>query len=131
MRREYFIPILILLLMILSPQLAMLEPANNIDETGAKSNACSGDVCLSELFINAVGPETDAVGPSDWTTGEWVEIHNSGTSSVDMTGWYLHDHYGNSNRQLDVSITSSPVTVVWPQNAQNLMLAAGGYMVIA
>ena len=117
--------------MILSPQLAMLEPAKNIDETGTKSNACSGDVCLSELFINAVGPETDAVGPSDWTTGEWVEIHNSGTSTVDMTGWYLHDHYGNSNRQLDISISSSPVTVVWPQNAQNLMLAAGGYMVIA
>ncbi|HJM18876.1 MAG TPA: lamin tail domain-containing protein [Candidatus Thalassarchaeaceae archaeon] len=131
MRREYFIPILILILMLLSPQLAMLEPSEETDDAGAKSSACSGTLCLSELFVNAVGSETDAVGPSDWTTGEWVEIHNSGTSSVDMTGWYLRDHYGNSNRQLDFSISSSPATVVWPQNAQNLIIAAGGYMVIA
>ena len=131
MRREYFIPILILLLMILSPQLAMLEPAEKITDAGAKSSSCSGTLCLSELFVNAVGGETDAVGPSDWTTGEWVEIHNSGTSSVDMAGWYLHDHYGSSNRQLDLSITSSPVTVVFPQNAQNLILGAGDYMVVA
>ena len=82
----------------------MLEPADEKSSAGAKSTACSGDICLSELFVNAVGPETDAVGPSDWTTGEWVEIHNSGTSSVDMTGWYLRDHYGNSNRQLDLSL---------------------------
>ncbi len=131
MSRKILFSIIILLLLLLSPQLAMLEPADEKSSAGAKSTACSGDICLSELFVNAVGPETDAVGPSDWTTGEWVEIHNSGTSSVDMTGWYLRDHYGNSNRQIDISISSSPVTVVWPQNAQNLLLAAGDYMVVA
>ena len=117
--------------MLLSPQAVMLENAFEPEMAGAKSTGCTGSVCLNELFVNAVGQETEAVGPSDWTTGEWVEIHNSGTSSVDMAGWYLRDHYDNSNRQLDISITSSPVTVVWPQNAQNLILGAGDYMVIA
>ena len=131
MRRKFFFPIIILLLFLLSPQLAFLEPAGENSNSGTRSTSCSGTICLSELFVNAVGPETDAVGPSDWTTGEWVEIYNSGQSSVDMSGWYLRDHYGNSNRQLDFSISSSPVTIVWPQNAQNLMLAAGDYMVVA
>ena len=117
--------------MLLSPQAVMLENAFEPEMAGAKSTGCTGSVCLNELFVNAVGQETEAVGPSDWTTGEWVEIHNSGTSSVNMAGWYMRDHYDNSNRQLDISITSSPVTVVWPQNAQNLILGAGDYMVIA
>jgi hypothetical protein len=121
----------ILFLMLLSPQAVMLENAFEPEMAGAKSTGCTGSVCLNELFVNAVGQETEAVGPSDWTTGEWVEIHNSGTSSVNMAGWYMRDHYDNSNRQLDISITSSPVTVVWPQNAQNLILGAGDYMVIA
>jgi len=118
----------ILLLMLLSPQAVMLESAFEPEMAGAKSTGCTGAVCLNELFVNAVGQETDAVGPSDWTTGEWVELYNSGGTDVDLSGWYLQDH---SSRQMDISITSSPVTVVWPQNAQNLIIPAGDYMVIA
>ncbi|HIA24466.1 MAG TPA: hypothetical protein EYN78_01450, partial [Candidatus Poseidoniales archaeon] len=118
----------ILLLMLLSPQAVMLENAFEPERAGAKSTGCTGAVCLNELFVNAVGQETDAVGPADWTTGEWVELYNSGGSDVDLSGWYLQDH---SSRQMDISITSSPVTVVWPQNLQNLIISAGDYMVIA
>jgi phosphatidylserine/phosphatidylglycerophosphate/cardiolipin synthase-like enzyme len=115
--------------MLLSPQAVMLENSFEPEMAGAKSTGCTGAVCLNELFVNAVGQqETGAVGPSDWSTGEWVELHNNGGSDVDLSGWYLQDH---SSRQMDISITSSPVTVVWPQNSQNLLIPAGGYMVVA
>ncbi|MBT4059323.1 MAG: hypothetical protein HOE69_03345 [Euryarchaeota archaeon] len=114
--------------MLLSPQAIMLEANIESEFAGAKSTTCSGTICLNELFVNAVGSETDAVGPSDWTTGEWVEIYNNGANDVDLTGWYIQDH---SSRQLDISITSSPQTVVWPSNPTNLIIAAGDYMVVA
>ena len=78
--------------MLLSPQAVMLENAFEPERAGAKSTGCTGAVCLNELFVNAVGQETDAVGPADWTTGEWVELYNSGGSDVDLSGWYLQDH---------------------------------------
>lgn len=112
----------------MSTQLALIEPTLENPSNVSKSNACSGVVCLNELFVNAVGSETDAVGPSDWTTGEWIELYNSGGADIDLAGWYLQDH---SSRQLDISVTSSPVTVVWPQSASNLIITAGGYMVVA
>ncbi len=119
---------LILILLILSSQTALFLREAPTIRGAAKSSGCVGAVCLNELFVNAVGSETDAVGPTDWTSGEWVELYNSGTTSVDVTGWYLQDH---SSRQLDISITSSPMTVVWPQNPQNLVIQAGDYMVVA
>ena len=48
-----------------------LNPLQGITEeadTQARSSACVGDVCISEVLVNAFGSETDAVGPSDWTT---------------------------------------------------------------
>ena len=100
---------------------APTEPA----EAGARSTACSGSICLSELHVNAAGAaETSAVGPADWTTGEWVEIYNSGTSSVDLSGWSVADHYSRS-------MNFSTSTIVWPTNPSNAVIGAGAYMVIA
>ena len=59
-----------------------LEEIQEIKETSSRSSACTGDICISEVLVNAFGAET-VVGPSDWTSGEWVEIHNSGTTTVD------------------------------------------------
>ncbi|MCH2359298.1 MAG: lamin tail domain-containing protein, partial [Candidatus Poseidoniales archaeon] len=90
-----------------------------------RSTACSGSICLSELHVNAAGAaETSAVGPSDWTTGEWVEIYNSGTSSVDLSGWSVADHYSRG-------MNFSTSTIVWPTNPSNAVIGAGAYMVIA
>ena len=43
-------------------------------KTSSRSSACLSDVCISEVLVNAFGSETGAVGPSDWTSGEWVEL---------------------------------------------------------
>jgi hypothetical protein len=37
-----------------------------------------GDLIISELMFNPAGPEGE---------GEWLEVYNAGTTSVDLTGW--------------------------------------------
>ncbi|HJM67092.1 MAG TPA: lamin tail domain-containing protein [Candidatus Thalassarchaeaceae archaeon] len=93
-------------------------------DTSSRSTSCIGDVCISELLVNAFGGETDAVGPSDWTSGEWVEIHNSGTTTVDLSTWTLEDH---SSRALPMT---TPY-VVYPSGATDLNVAGGDYIVMA
>ena len=76
------------LLMVLSTTLPMgvstLNDTETIDFTSARSLACSGDICLNEALPNPNGAD-DAT----WPGGEWMEIHNSGTSTVDVLDWYL------------------------------------------
>ena len=81
-------------------------------------------MCISEVLVNAFGGETDAVGPSDWTSGEWVEIHNSGTSTVDLSTWTVQDH--NSR-----SLPMTTPYVVYPSGATDLNVPAGDYIVLA
>ena len=101
-----------------------LDETQEIQETSSRSSACIGDICISEVLVNAFGAETGAVGPSDWTSGEWVELHNSGTSTVDLSTWTIEDH---SSRALTMSTNN----VVYPTGASNLDLAAGDYIVLA
>ncbi len=49
------------------------------------AQAADSDIVLSEIMINAL---TDFTG----NHGEWIEICNRGTSSVDLTGWVLEDN---------------------------------------
>ncbi|MAV07150.1 MAG: hypothetical protein CMA29_04585 [Euryarchaeota archaeon] len=117
----------------LSSALATWQPATETDflgleneslDTSSRSTACIGDVCISEVLVNAFGGETDAVGPSDWTSGEWVEIHNSGTSNVDLSTWTIQDH---NSRALPMTTSY----VVYPSGATDLNIPAGDYMVLA
>ena len=101
-----------------------LIPENDSMETNSRSTSCIGDVCISEVLVNAFGGETDAVGPSDWTSGEWVEIHNSGTSTVDLSTWTVQDH--NSR-----SLPMTTPYVVYPSGATDLNVPAGDYIVLA
>ncbi|HIH84907.1 MAG TPA: lamin tail domain-containing protein, partial [Candidatus Thalassarchaeaceae archaeon] len=104
-----------------------LNPLTDIPveaDTQGRTSACVGDVCISEVLVNAFGAETDTVGPSDWTSGEWVEIHNAGTTSVDLASWTLHDHY---QRALPMATTN----IVYPSSATSFTVAAGDYIVLA
>ena len=38
-----------------------LEETNDVQETSSRSSACTGDVCISEVLVNAFGAETGAV----------------------------------------------------------------------
>ena len=57
-----------------------------VSGTGARSSACNGDVCISELMPNPSGDDT-----GNFPAGEWVELHNNGSSGVDLQGWTLED----------------------------------------
>ena len=46
------------------------------------------NVFITEIMYN---PASTTDGSSEGPIGEWVEIYNSGASSVDVSGWYLDD----------------------------------------
>ena len=48
-----------------------------------------GDVQISELLSNAT---SDGASFPD---GEWIELHNTGTGSIDLMGWSIMDGMGN------------------------------------
>lgn len=97
---------------------------NSATMVSSRSTGCSGDVCITEVLVNAFGAETGAVGPADWTTGEWVEIYNAGTSTVDLSTWSLEDHYSRP-----LSMTTNHV--VYPTAASSLNVNPGDYIVLA
>ncbi len=52
------------------------------------SSGASAQVLVTEVQANPIsGPDND----------EWVEIQNTGTASVSLDGWSLHDYVGNTN----------------------------------
>ena len=116
-------PIILITIMLCSYTAPLIENGNLSDvvtpkSTSSRSTACNGDICISEVLVNAFGAETGAVGPADWTSGEWVELHNSGTTTVDLSTWTLDDHY---NRPLSMTTNH----VVYPSGATNLDLRTG------
>ena len=46
--------------------------------------ATTGDVRFTELLADAVGSDSES-----YPGGEWIEIHNFGSSEVDVAGWRL------------------------------------------
>ena len=77
------------ILMILSTTVPLgissLESSENqVLSTSARSLACSGDICLNEALPNPNGYDN-----ATWPNGEWVELHNSGVTTVDVRDWYI------------------------------------------
>ena len=70
--------------------------------TGSSSAA---KLCVSELNYNS---------DSAYNAGDWIELHNYGTSSLDLSGWKLRDQNDNH-------------TFVFPTGT---VIAANGYLVI-
>ena len=88
--------------------------------TEARSSVCTGDVCINELLPNPAGSDT-----GNYPAGEWVELHNDGTSDINLQGWTLEDAGGwvhpiDSNTWVDFSSLATP-----------FVLPAGDYAIIA
>ena len=122
-------PIILITLLLCSYLAPVLDSQEMSDpnkpfETSSRSSSCIGDICISEVLVNAFGAETGAVGPADWTSGEWVELYNSGTTTVDLSTWNLGDHY-------DRPLSMTTGNVVHPTAATNMEIPAGDYIVLA
>ena len=74
------------------------------------SGAGFGQIVITEIIQNP-----SAVGDS---AGEWFELHNAGSSAVDINGWKIKDD----------STTSETHTIT---NQGGLSIPAGGYIVLA
>ena len=64
----------------------------------------NGDIVINEIFYNAV----------DDSPEQWIELHNKGAASVDISGWKFSDG-------VSFDFPSAPPTVI----------PAGGYLVVA
>ena len=94
-----------------------IEPS----QTSARSTACTGDVCINEVIPNPNGADNGT-----WPNGEWLELHNSGTSDVDLTGWKAVNGAGKT-------LTFNANTIVGYQsgNASTWTISPNEYVVIA
>ena len=105
--------------------LLLLMPMSQfIDVSTASSGramACSGDICLSETMPNPNGYDN-----ATWPGGEWVELHNTGTTDISILNWQLTN---KASKTLDLN----SVTIVGydSQNSSSWTISAGDYMLIA
>ena len=76
---------------------------------------CVGGTAFGQIIVTEIIQNPSAVGDS---AGEWFELHNAGSSAVDINGWKIKDD----------SSTSEMHTI----NKQGgLSIPAGGYIVLA
>ena len=111
MRRNALLLTTLMIVMSLSPL---------VQGTSARSTACSGDICINELMPNPMGTDT-----GNYPACEWVELHNSGTTDINLQGWTLVDaaqysHPIDANTWVDFASLATPY-----------VLAAGDYAIIA
>ncbi|MDP7001358.1 MAG: lamin tail domain-containing protein, partial [Candidatus Poseidoniaceae archaeon] len=59
--------------------------------SSARSNPCSGTICLNEVMPNPSGYDDAA-----WPGGEWAEIKNTGPSAVNVLNWMLQNSNGKT-----------------------------------
>lgn len=66
-----------------------------------------GEIVITEVMYNSSGAEADT---------EWVEIYNSGSGSVDLTGWFLDDEDANGfgpENPLNGSLMAGQVGIIF------------------
>ena len=104
--------------MLLVPLTPLVEP---VEATGARSQPCGGSICINEVMPNPNGYDDAA-----WPNGEWLELHNSGTSSVDIRNWYFSNKASKT-----LYLNSASIVGYDANNASTYTIAPGDYMIIA
>ncbi|MBT5392224.1 MAG: hypothetical protein HOL22_07790 [Euryarchaeota archaeon] len=119
--RSFCLAALMVLSTTASLAISSFEESPQTSNTSSRSLACSGDICLNEALPNPNGYDD-----ASWPGGEWMEIHNSGTTTVDVRDWYLTNKanktlYFNSTSIVDYDAADSTSWEIEPDE----------YMVIA
>lgn len=89
--------------------------------SSGRASACTASVCINEVLPNPAGAD-DATYPN----GEWFELHNTGTSSVDLTGWKA-----TTSASKTLAFDASTIVGYQSGNASTWTLAPGDYAIIA
>ena len=70
--------------------------STNNPTPGAANSAATGPV-VSDISFSEVMPNPHfTMDNESWPGGEWIEIHNSGTTEVNLSGWEIVDNAGNA-----------------------------------
>lgn len=82
------------------------------------TSALSANIIITEILYNPAGGDVPEPGVFAY---EWVEIHNSGSETVDLTGWMLRDEDGNSSNwgTLSGSLAPGGVGVITTSTSEN------------
>ena len=67
--------------------------AGRLIGVGLGQLAAAEAVIISEFVASNVGGLLD----EDQASSDWIELYNSGNSSVNLSGWYLTDNTNNLN----------------------------------
>lgn len=71
------------------------------------SVAADTDIVLNEAMVSVTG-----VDGAPMPAGEWVELKNTGSWSVDVNGWYLYDSEDNLGIEINSSRTDTGTTII-------------------
>lgn len=105
----------------LAPAGLVLLDAPSAAHTSARSTACASTVCLTEVL-----PDPNGYDDATWPNGEWMEVHNTGTTSVDMLNWTA---VNSGNRVL--AFDANSIVGYQANNPSTWWIAPGDYMVLA
>ena len=121
------LPFALVALMLISSLVPLFETdqSSSLDSENevlqSSSIACPGDICLNEALPNPNGNDNAA-----WPAGEWVEIYNNGTLSVDVSGWYIEN-----KAQKQMIFNSTTIVDYDSTNSASWTISPGDYMVIS
>ena len=108
---------LVLLLLLSTSGLAL----STASATGARSNVCAGPICINELIPNPAGYDN-----ATYPGGEWVELLNEGSTSVDVRGWSVVNEGGKS-----LDFDASSIVDYDAADSASYTMAPGDYLVVA
>lgn len=111
---------------------AALQTLRWNDDAGANySFVVPGDPPPAQLTINEVLSSNDSSEQDeDGDYSDWLEIWNSGTEAVDLTGWGLSDSYANPFKWTfgDVAIQPGEFLVVWASSKNRPAVTNGNQL---
>ena len=110
--------IFLLTLMLLVPMTHLVGPT---EAAGARSQPCGGSICINEVMPNPNGYDN-----ATWPNGEWLELYNSGTSSVDVRNWYFSNKASKT-----LYLDAASIVGYNASDASTYTLAPGDYMIVA
>ena len=111
---------LLFLLSLTTPLVSTLQHSEPVNMAG-RSTACTGDVCINEVI-----PNPNGLDDANYPGGEWLELHNNGTTDVDLTGWKVTN---TASQTLDFD--SNHIVGYQSGNSSTWTISAGDYIVIA
>ena len=124
MNRNPILPFFLISLMLFAlipTQSTSLEPTSDQNQTNGRAIACTSDVCINEILPNPNGYDNDT-----YPNGEWLELFNSGSTDIDLTGWSVTNSASKS-----LTFDSASIVGYLSSDSQTWTISPNEYVVIA